>query len=544
MPADVPWFIARLLASTAELDGRRIVMCETSDHSQVWRPPGDTRPKRVVTEAEIRGTCNRLIVSGVNAITSYYSFTGLDDDALRRLNEWVGRCCTALAGGHQVADIALLYPIESLWTKFHPARHWAKDSPDASAIENSWRAAMESLFAAQRDFTVIDSRTLAEAKVADGALIHGQLRWRVLVLPGVDTLPQAAWENLARFVRQGGVVLTLGARPENSERDFPSRKVKSLGNSIFGVAGAAPFVNSHRTGGAGVFLPFGSEAMLPALLDRWLVRDVTVPGGRSPIRITHRRIDGREVYFVINDSGKPWEGELSFNASGAGERWDPAARTVAETNLGGRVSLQLQPYGAALLRYPTARSTRKPADENIMLPQLQRRRVPVVEPGLASGEFVRAELVPDSVHSQSGAPAWRASAVLTKGQVDTFLFARFIFPQPLDLSATDCLVLDTWLPDGQRTANEILAIVQEQGGGDFLASTGRSLAGPGHQQVFVPVSKLQLAGWSKDPDGELDLHRVQEIRIGWGGYHGAEGERVEFSVALPQVGSISTTGPR
>ena len=38
---------------------------------------GDKRPKRMVTEAEIRGTCNRLIVSGVNAITSYYSFTDL-----------------------------------------------------------------------------------------------------------------------------------------------------------------------------------------------------------------------------------------------------------------------------------------------------------------------------------------------------------------------------------------------------------------------------------------------------------------------------------
>ena len=110
LPPEVPWYIARLLSSAAELEGRPLVMSETSDHSQRYRPAGDQRPKRMVTEAEIRGTCNRQIVAGINCITSYYSFTDLSDEQLRRLNEWVGRCCTALRGGHQVADIAVLYP--------------------------------------------------------------------------------------------------------------------------------------------------------------------------------------------------------------------------------------------------------------------------------------------------------------------------------------------------------------------------------------------------------------------------------------------------
>jgi len=38
-------------------------------------PP--TSEKRDVTEAEIRGTCNRLMAAGINTITSYYSFNGL-----------------------------------------------------------------------------------------------------------------------------------------------------------------------------------------------------------------------------------------------------------------------------------------------------------------------------------------------------------------------------------------------------------------------------------------------------------------------------------
>ncbi|MFO0888942.1 MAG: glycosyl hydrolase [Isosphaeraceae bacterium] len=106
LPPDVPWWIARLLASAAEVEGKSIVMSETSDHAQRYRPPGDARPVRTVTEAEIRGTCHRLIAGGVKCITSYYSFAGLSDDAIRRLNEEVGRRCAMMPGGHQAADIA------------------------------------------------------------------------------------------------------------------------------------------------------------------------------------------------------------------------------------------------------------------------------------------------------------------------------------------------------------------------------------------------------------------------------------------------------
>jgi hypothetical protein len=94
------------------------------------------------------------------------------------------------------------------------------------------------------------------------------------------------------------------------------------------------------------------------------------------------------------------------------------------------------------------------------------------------------------------------------------------------------------VPAGQSTPSQILVILHEEGGGDFLAETGRSLAAPGRERTFVALSRFQLAGWSKDADGVLDTKRVGDIRIGWGGYFGAEGEKVQFSVALPQVGAV------
>jgi hypothetical protein len=538
LPPEVPWYIARLLASAAELESHTVVMCETSDHSQRWRPAGDPRPKRTVTEAEIRGTCNRLIVAGVNCITSYYSFADLSDAQLERLNAWVGRACTLLTGGHQVADVALLYPVESLWPRFTPSRHWTREAAAASRVESLYRAASDSLFAARRDFTIVDSRTLAGAQVEAGTLVHGRLRWRVVVLPGADTLPLAAWENLARFVRSGGMVIALGAAPLNSESEFPCARAVGLGREMFGEAGREAVSRANAAGGGGIYLPHGSEALLTLALRGALDPDVRAGEARSPVRVSHRRIDGHEVYFVINDSAQPWSGEVSFSAAGAGEHWDLATggqRAAA----GSSVKLNLDPYGAAGFRFAQARLPRKHDLTSGPLPNLTIRPLPATEPTGPHGEFVRADIGADPLETKPGQPVWQAAATLTKGRVDTHLFAQFRYPQPADLSRADCLVLETWVPEGQRTPNELLVILHEEGGGDFLASTGRSLAAPGRERSFIPLSRFQLAGWSKDPDGVLDLKRVSEIRVGWGGYLGAEGEKVVFRLAAPRAGEIN-----
>jgi hypothetical protein len=544
VPPDVPWFTARLLSSAAELERQPLVMSETSDHSQRYRPAGDRRPRRVVTEAEIRGTCNRLIVAGVNCITSYYSFAELSDEQLCRINEWVGRCCTALRGGHQVTDVAVLYPTESLWTRFVPSRHWTKEAAAAARIENVYRAAAESLFASQRDFTFIDSRALGEAVVESSALVHGQLCWRVVVLPCVDTMPLAAWENLANFVRQGGAVIALGAMPANSESEFPSSRVQGLAKEIFGESGAnsssvrEPQSRLNAAGGTGIYLPVGLESLLPLVLDGLLEPDVEVSEAKSPLRVTHRRLDNREVYFVINDSAKPWTGQVDFATAGAGERWNPATGRMEETLSTSAAQLSLEPYGAAVFRFTSAKPPRRRTITGGKLPNLVLSAVPGAEPTMGHGEFVRAELTPDAAHYRAGSPAWQAAAVLTKGKVDTHLFLQFHYSQSLDLSDADCLTVDTWVPDGQSTPSQLLVILHEEGGGDFIAETGRSLAAPGRERTFVTLSRFQLAGWSKDADGVLDLRRVVDIRIGWGGYFGAEHEKVQFSVALPQVGAV------
>ena len=199
------------------------------------------------------GTINRLVV-GDQLFTSYYSFAGLSASEMNRLNEYVGRCCTALRGGHQVTDIAVVYPVESVWPHYDPSPHHATRQPTAMRIEQAYLGALDSLFSTGRAPTIVDAQALAEATIDGAELVHGQLRWRVVVLPGVETLPAEAWHTLQTFHRAGGVIVSLALPPANSATEFPAAAVQTIAQEWFGEA-AGPVLRVGRAGGTTAFHP-------------------------------------------------------------------------------------------------------------------------------------------------------------------------------------------------------------------------------------------------------------------------------------------------
>lgn len=537
IPGETPWFIARLVSSAAELEGRTVTMCETSDFSQVYRPAGDARPVRHVTLDEIRGTVNRLMLGGITTITSYYTWAGLTDAQIREANTWVGRCSTLLMGGHRAADIAVLRPTESVWVRFVPSRSGVADAADASAIEETYQFVSETLYAARRDFTYVDSRALIRAKPVRGALALGNLRWRVIVLPRADTLPLAAWRNVAAFVRSGGVAIAVGALPANSEAEFPSARVRALSRAMFG-APSAPHIQVNAAGGAGIYLPEGSESLLPLVLDRVLAATVRTDDPRAPIRITQRTIDGRQVFFLINDSAQPWQGRVSVPASGSGEWWDPATGQLTRNVAPEGIGLHLPPYGAAILRFAAAREPARLPLKSGDLPGIQLHALPPTSPRASRGTFVRDALEPAPKYAREHGQAWRAVGTLTKSNTDTFLFVTLPYPGGLDLSRSDCIALDVWTPEGQTAATQLLVMAVDRAGHIHYAPTSCSLSAPGHRRLYLARARFAQAPWAAGQSGPLDWSAIVAINVGWGGYYGKEGEKVEFRFALPLAGTI------
>lgn len=533
IPAEVPWHIARLVASAAELENRPLVMCEVSDHSQVYRPAGDQRPPRIVTEDEIRGTLNRLMLNGINRFTSYYSFRGLSHAQLRRLNEYAGRSCLWLEGGCQVADIAVLYPTESLWARFEPSRHYANDSIQTTQIETIYRNTLESLYAEGRDFTVLDGQALSEARVSRGTLCLGSHRWQVVILPGADTLPLPAWRTLWRFARSGGILICIGRLPANSETAFPCPTVQSLFAPFFSAKSGEPSFTQTRGSGVSLFLPRGFEHLLGSILDKLIEPGASASATAPMIHVTHRRKANCELFFVINDSNQPWAGSMDFCAAGSGQIWNPMTGLATTVGQPSKVELSLGSYEARLLAFPTARNRQRYRATDNLLPRLQHRILPLGAPSLVQGEHVRARVLPEA--GSFGQPAWQVRAQITRSNVDVYCFAVFPVLSGASLTGTAALAIDSWAPNAQPAPTQLLVILHEQGGADYLASLGRSLGAGGYDHSLVSFSRMQLAGWSADSNGKLDLDKIVEIRVGWGGYFGTAQEWVDFSVANPMA---------
>ncbi|GIX08179.1 MAG: hypothetical protein KatS3mg115_2582 [Candidatus Poribacteria bacterium] len=530
VPAEVPWQIARLAGSAATLDHRRWVMSETSDFVQLYRAEGDRRPVRTVTETEIRGTIGKLVLGGVNVITSYYSFRELSEEQLQRLNLWAGRLGALLDGARLSPSIAVLYPIESLWIHFVPARNGATDSAEAYAIEETFRTASEGLYRSRQDFLYLDTQTLESATVRDGWLHVGDQHWNLLVLPRADTLSEKAWERIVQLWESGGAVIALGALPENSASEYPSSPVQAIGRRLFGnEEGLRP--QRSEAGGVGLFLPAGAEALLPAVVEALLEPTLQFSEPAETLRASHRRREGWELTVLFNEDPEPWRGTLTLPATGEGYLWDPATGE-RRSFFGERpLELSLEGYGMLVIQWKRSKAPGRIRAELGELPQIAYRPMPTPEPMLTAGEHVRGRAEP--FRGESGRDGWEANGLLTRGNVDTFLFLSFVYPSPQDLSEAFGIVLESWVPEGQRTPAQLLVILRDADGADYLASTGRPLSQSGWVRTIVSLDRFQLGGWSSDPNGRLDRDRIAALSIGWGGYYGQDGETVRFRVLPP-----------
>ncbi len=541
LPEGVPWATAKLVGSVADLEGRTLTMSETSDHSQQWRAPGDARPPIAVTEAQIRGTCNRQMAFGINTITSYYRFAGLDDPALNRLNEWVGRCALLLRGGHQVNGVAMLYPAESAWAHFAPSTLWNEDAPPkARRIDAVFSEVSQQFYRAGLDFTYVDAQALQEARAEEGALRLRDMAWRVLVLPQTDTLPQKAWDAVHAFWKQGGMVLALGALPANNEHEFPSAAVQAMARELFGESGVAV---QNESGGVGLYLETGLEMLAPEVVDAHMARDARVEGNHPHVHVTRRNVDGHDVFFAFNDAPDAWNGHIQFAGTGDGEQWDPATGQISPC--GRSVNLNLEPYGGCLFRFQNTPLPERPSSVSSMNTagnagfSIRYQALPPCKPTGSHGEFIPGELTDAPEHAAPERAAWRAAGTISKSGEDTFFFASFDYPAPVDISGACSLAVEVWKPAGQDCKQSILMIVADQNGAEFIGDSRQSLGDEGWVRCNVPLSAFTPASWGVQGRGACDWSAVKAIRVGWGGYHGESGEPVEFVTRAPETGRIN-----
>jgi hypothetical protein len=493
VPPSVPWHAAKLIGSVANIEGRPKTMSETSDHVQRYRRPGDKRPIYHVSPDEIRGTCNRLYVGGINTTTSYYSWSGIPDGEIKGINEYIGRIGTMLTDGEHVCDIAVYYPIESVWAHFVPSPVGLTRDSSAIRVDKLFRDVSYALFNARRDFDYVDADVLRRCSLEGDALRIGPLAFRVLILPCADTIPEDVWQKVSQFKDRGGVVIAVGEIPQNSTSAFPCDRVQRLSESVFGkVEASAETYAFHANAqkGVGVFLPDTHLPLLGEVCDALLEPDLAVADPKSPVRYTHRRLEGKDLYFIINDSARSIGEKITTCGVGNAEIWDPTTGKITQLPHS-RSTLDaprftLPPYSSLFLVYEKCRRPER-RDVSSLSGRLVITQAPFqevfgrdfsLEPTAPAHVACETKVVQDPL--RGGAPAAEIVSTIRQGDRDCWCFPRVTFNPPADLSNYRGIELQSYVPEGQSACGAQLSVIlREEGGATYIANTGRSLAKPG-----------------------------------------------------------------
>ena len=196
------------------------------------------------------------------------------------------RLAYLLSQGHYRCDVAILYPVAAV----------EAGMDGKASVDTAFNTAKD-IYSKGIDFDFMDFQSLARAEVVGKELhVSGNI-YKVLVLPAMKAVRHSTLQKAVEFKRAGGLVLSVGALPEASDRigrDDP--EVAAMVKELFpngptnDVASAIPF------------------------------RDYIGPG-----YIQHRKIGPRDVYAIYN---APKGSEVFFRAKGSVELWDPWSGTT------------------------------------------------------------------------------------------------------------------------------------------------------------------------------------------------------------------------
>ena len=196
---------------------------------------------------------------------------------------------------------------------------------------------------------------LHHANVMDGKLVlDSGMKYSVLVLPPEDTMRPELLARLQEMVADGLVV--VGRKPLRSPslQDYPEADmaVANLANSLWN-AEVPTGAQWHQFGKGRIY----TEASLEKVFaDLRLKPDFTADRDADSLLFIHRRIAGKDAYFVSNQTGSALSFKGIFRStSGQPELWNPQTATVSRmpqySTVGGQttVPMRLEAFESAFI---------------------------------------------------------------------------------------------------------------------------------------------------------------------------------------------------
>ncbi len=276
------WMTAGLPASAALLNGGRRVMTEVSDFSETMagKPPASV--------ADMCATAAWQAALGVTEFALYYNRAQRTPAEYNAYGTFVGRLNALLRQAKPAPRVLLYYPIADVWAEYKPIAEKLTPQSQSARLRRIFDSFMNlgrRMTRGQISFALADHEVLAGARIENGELGVGELRFSTVVLPAEVELPTATAAALERFEAGGGRVLRHGTDLAALAADYDSGRLNEPADRI--VVGR--FTRAGRE--MVVVVNVGSAPCDRAISARdagkWVVADPGT-GTMAPVRIESR----------------------------------------------------------------------------------------------------------------------------------------------------------------------------------------------------------------------------------------------------------------
>jgi hypothetical protein len=282
---------------------------------------------------------------GLTTVTSYYKYDEFSDAERTVFNDYIGRLSFMLSKGKHVADVAVYYPIQSMWGNLTPTRKttweppeakrteivpdniprnnnlyltnhiipYRADLPEAQRVNAALGEVSKTLLSNQLDFDFIDDQAIIESQITDGALNLFGETFKILILPETSIIPLTTYRKIQDFVKNGGRLIALGQLPQTGMNPSETSSIVNITNQL------------SKSGGVQVLKKLVEIA--PAVKND-SCPDISLSLNCDEMFYNHRSDGKSDIYFLINLSDKPVERDISFRAIGKIQKWNPVTGQI------------------------------------------------------------------------------------------------------------------------------------------------------------------------------------------------------------------------
>jgi len=259
---------------------------------------------------------------------------------------YLGRLKMMLSGGQHVADVALLVPETSIWANYAPTgiglsfKEYRKKNPVASQIDDDFIALSRELLQNQIDFDYLDDEAFQMAEIDNGKLRLAKETYSILVLPSSTTIRWTVAEKILEFWRSGGIVIAFGRLPNEAAEWGKDEAVRAIMAQMFETRSAA----SERK--VSPIHVSKVEEVVEAIRRLWKV-DLRLSRPDPNVQYIHKRKNGYDIYFLVNNEDAPKNLDVTFRCSGVPQIWNPRTGEITDmrslpSSEGTRLSVSLE----------------------------------------------------------------------------------------------------------------------------------------------------------------------------------------------------------